>query len=111
MSKTKIVGSINVKKIREKASLTQEKLGHVVGASWVSISRWERHVAVPNEGTQVRLKRFGELLERFGNALPREEVPRFLERPHPLLRGFRPIDLLDNDYSFHDLLSFVDAAK
>ena len=111
MLKSKVDGTVDVKMIREKASLTQEKLGRVLGTSWVTVSRWERHVARPSESTEVRLKRLKELVARIGKALPKEEVPRFLETPQPLLRGYRPVDLLDNDYSFRDLLSFVDSAK
>jgi hypothetical protein len=51
------------------------------------------------------------LLARIGHALPKEEVPRFLQTAQPLLRGYRPIDLLDSEYSYRDLLAFVDAAK
>jgi transcriptional regulator with XRE-family HTH domain len=101
----------NVKAIRELTGLSQEQLAQLLGTSWVSISRWERKVTKPSRASERRLVRLRELLERIGRALPRREVPAFLRTPHPLLRGYRPIDLLDSDYSFRDLLAFVDAAK
>jgi len=106
-----MVHGVNVKAIREKTGLSQEQLAQLLGISWVSVSRWERNVAQPSSAAAARLQRLRELLARIGRALPKEEVPRFLRTPQPLLRGYRPIDLLESDYSFRDLLAFVDAAK
>jgi uncharacterized protein (DUF2384 family) len=91
--------------------LSQEQLARVLGTSWISVSRWERHITEPGAETEARLKRLSELVGRIGAALPEAEVRWFLQTPQPLLRGYRPIDLLGNDYSFEDLLAFVDAAK
>lgn len=102
---------INVKSLREKTHLSQEELARILGTSWVSVSRWERHVAQPSRQAKARLDRLAQLLERIGSALPAAEIARFLETPHRLLRGCRPAELLDSDYAFHDLLAFVDAAK
>lgn len=106
-----MVKTVNVKAIREKTGLSQEQLAQLLGTSWVSVSRWERKVARPSSTAATRLQRLRELLERIGPALPREEVPNFLRTAQPLLRGYRPIELLDSEYSFRDLLAFVDAAK
>ncbi len=106
-----MVKTVNVKAIREKTGLSQEQLAQLLGTSWVSVSRWERKVARPSSTAATRLQRLRELLERIGRALPGEEVPNFLRTAHPLLRGYRPIELLDSEYSFRDLLAFVDAAK
>jgi transcriptional regulator with XRE-family HTH domain len=103
--------AVNVKGIRVKTGLSQEQLAQLLGTSWVSVSRWERRITKPSSTASARLQRLTELLDRIGRGLPREDVPRFLQTAHPLLRGYRPIDLLDNDYSFRDLLAFVDAAK
>ncbi len=110
-SKGSMVHGVNVRAIREKTGLSQEQLAQLLGTSWVSISRWERKVAKPSSAAAARLRRLGELLVRIGSALPHEEIPRFLRTAQPLLRGYRPIDLLDSEYSFRDLLAFVDAAK
>ncbi len=102
---------IDVRALREKAALSQEHLAQVLGTSWVSVSRWERQIAQPTPDVEARLRRLNELVNRIEEALPESEVFRFLQTPQPLLRGFRPIDLLGNDYSFQDLLAFVDSAK
>jgi transcriptional regulator with XRE-family HTH domain len=102
---------IDVRALREKAALSQEHLARVLGTSWISVSRWERHIAQPTTDVEARLRRLNELVNRIEAALPESEVSRFLQTPQPLLRGFRPIDLLGNDYSFQDLLAFVDSAK
>jgi transcriptional regulator with XRE-family HTH domain len=101
----------DVRTIREKAGLSQEQLAHLLGTSWVSVSRWEREVSRPSSRSRAQLDRLQKLVERVGDALPREEIPHFLQAAHPLLRGYRPLDLLDSDYAFEDLLAFVDAAK
>lgn len=103
--------SDDVRTIRHKAGLSQEQLAQLLGTSWVSVSRWERDVARPSAPSRSRLERLDQLIERVGDALPMAEIPRFLHAAHPLLRGYRPVDLLDSDYAFEDLLAFVDAAK
>lgn len=101
----------DVRAIREKAGLSQEQLAHLLGTSWVSVSRWEREISQPSTHSRARLERLQKLMERVGDALPRKEIPHFLHAAHPLLRGYRPVDLLDSDYAFDDLLAFVDAAR
>jgi len=103
--------TIDVKKLRNKTHLSQEQLARILRTSWVSVSRWERHVARPSTNAETRIRRLSELLTRIGAALPPEEIPRFMETPQPLLRGYRPVELLESDYGFGDLLAFVDAAK
>ena len=102
---------VDIRVLREKTALSQEQFARVLGTSWISVSRWERHISEPGTETEARIKRLSELVGRIGAALPEAEVRRFLQTPQPLLRGYRPIDLLGNDYSFEDLLAFVDAAK
>lgn len=102
---------VDIRALREQAALSQEQLARVLGTSWISVSRWERGIAQPSAEAEARLKRLSELVGRIGTALPEAEVSRFLQTAQTLLRGYRPIDLLGSDYSFEDLLAFVDAAK
>jgi transcriptional regulator with XRE-family HTH domain len=101
----------DLKAIRKHTGLSQEQLAQLLKTSWVTVSRWERGVVQPSHASAQRLERLMVLLERIGQALPKEEIPMFLQTPHALLRGYRPIDLLDSDYGFRDLLAFIDAAK
>lgn len=103
--------TLDVKDLRHKAKLSQEDLAKVLGTSWVTISRWERKTAQPDSEKLARLRRFKELIKRIGKAIPEDELVNFLTTPHPLLRGYRPADLLESDYSFEDLMEFVEAAK
>lgn len=102
---------VDIRALREKTAWSQEQLARMLGTSWISVSRWERQIAHPSPETESRLRRLGELMDRIGSALPDANVPEFLQTPQPLLRGYRPLDLLGSDYSFEDLLAFVDAAK
>ena len=101
----------SVKQLRTRAKLSQEDLARLVGTSWASVSRWERSVARPNAKARARLQRLTELVQRIGDAVPTEALPDFLLTPHALLRGYRPVDLLDSGYSYQDLLAFVESAK
>ncbi len=103
--------TINVKDLRNKAKLSQEELARVLGTSWVTVSRWERRTNEPDQEKLARLRRLKELIDRIGKAIPERELVPFLTTPNPLLRGYRPADLLESDYSFEDLLAFVESAK
>ena len=103
--------TIDVKGLRHKAKLSQEELAKVLGTSWVTVSRWERRAAEPDQNKLARLRRLKVLIERIGKAIAEQDLVAFLTTPHPLLRGYRPVDLLESDYSFEDLLDFVEAAK
>ena len=102
---------VDIRLLRAKTGWSQEQLARILGTSWISVSRWERRIAHPSPETESRLRRLSELMGRIGSALPKTEMPEFLQTPQPLLRGYRPLDLLGSDYSFEDLLAFVDAAK
>ena len=105
------MASVSVRKLRARAKLSQEGLANLLDTSWVSVSRWERSVTKPSPGAQARLERLAKLVARIGDALPADELPRFLQTPQPLLRGYRPLDLLQSGYAFEDLLAFVESAK
>ena len=101
----------NVKNLRKRTELSQEELARILETSWVTVSRWERKIAAPNPEAETRLRRLSELLRRIGRVLPAQEILRFLETPHPLLRNCPPMDLLKSDYAFQQLVDFVEGAK
>jgi transcriptional regulator with XRE-family HTH domain len=105
------MASVSVKKLRAKAKLSQEDLASLLGTSWASVSRWERRIARPAPETEARLERLMQVIERVRDAVPAAELPRFLTTPQPLLRGYRPVELLESRYSFEDLLAFIESAK
>ena len=100
-----------VPELRQKYLISQEQMARLMGASWPTISRWERAVTNPNPEHLEKLKRLKILITRIEDALPASEFMHFLTTPHPLLRGYPPMDMLNSGYSFEDLLTFVEAAK
>ncbi len=102
---------LDLGQLRRKVNLSQEEMARLLGTSWVTVSRWERKRAVPRSEARARLGRLQRLLERIGDSLPEDELLRFLLTPHPLLRGYKPVDLLQSDYSFEDLVNFIESAK
>jgi DNA-binding transcriptional regulator YiaG len=104
------MGGDELTRLRNVTGLSQSRLGRLIGASWVTISRWER-AGVPSGEAEERLHRLERLVQELGGAIPSDKVAGFLETPHPMLRGYRPADLLTSDYAFHDLLALVNAAK
>jgi DNA-binding transcriptional regulator YiaG len=102
---------IDIADLRKRAHLSQEKLARLLGTSWVTISRWERNVVVPGGEASERLERLSQLVDRIAGAIPADRIFEFLDTPNPQFRGHPPMELLTSDYSFQDLLSFVDGAK
>ena len=102
---------VDLGQLRRKVNLSQEEMARLLGTSWVTVSRWERKRAQPRSEAGARLRRLRRLLERIGDSLHQDELLRFLLTPHPLLRGYKPVDLLQSDYSFEDLVNFVESAK
>ena len=101
----------SLKAIRQAHELSQEDLARLRGASWATVSRGERRVSKPTPDAAARAMRLEKLSARIGQAIAPAEFVRFLSTPHPLLRGYQPIDLLHSAYSFEDLLAFIDSAK
>ena len=75
------------------------------------MKRTKRKRAIPRSDARARLHRLQRLLERIGDSLSQDELLRFLLTPHPLLRGYKPTDLLQSEYSFEDLVNFIESAK
>ena len=45
-----------IREMRERLGLTQEKLAHVLGVSFGTINRWENSVCIPSPLAMERLK-------------------------------------------------------
>jgi DNA-binding transcriptional regulator YiaG len=84
------------RRLRAQLGLTQEQYARLLGVTWTTVSRWERGQAVPDPKGAVKLARMRELVELIGDAIRREDLPRFLTAPHLELRGHSPVDLLDH---------------
>lgn len=100
-----------VRHLRARLGLTQEEYARMLGVTWTTVSRWERGQARPDARGLAKLARLQELLDLIGDAIRPQDVPRFLSTPHAELRGYPPIELLDNDFGFEALKSLVVAAQ
>ena len=83
----------------------------MLGASWATVSRWERQTVSPTPDAAARVERLQALAGAIGTAVPGRNFTRFLLTPNPALRGFPPLELLQSAYSFQDLLDFVESGK
>ena len=99
-----------IRLLRTDNQMSQEELARLLGASWPSVSRWERGLARPTEDSVVRMERLLEVEKRIKPALREGAFKRFLFAPHPMLDNFPPADLLQSGYSFQRLLGFVENA-
>ena len=100
-----------VKNIRKAFDLTQEQMAHILGAAWVTISRWERGLSNPPEEAEEKLRRMEILREHIGTLIAREDLPRFLLTPNPAMANFPPSDLLQSGYAFQKLIELVEKTK
>lgn len=102
----------DIKIIRKTIGFSQQKFSQLLGlSSWVSVSRWERNINKPLPKTFASLRRLAQLIDLIEKAISREKIGLFLVTPHKLLREYRPMDLLNNDYDFEVLQEFVKSAK
>jgi transcriptional regulator with XRE-family HTH domain len=111
MLKTQIALIGKLKKFRKHYGLSQESVAQYIEASWPSVSRWERGEAKPVAAMEARLSRVIRLGEALKGVIHPDSLDSFLTSPHPLLRNLPPVDLLQSEYSFRDLMEFVEAAK
>lgn len=102
---------MHIRRLRTRLGLTQEQYARLLGVTWTTVSRWERGQAKPDAKGLAKLSRLQELLDLIGDAIRPEDVPRFLTAPHPELKGYPPVDLLENGFGFEAVKSLVVAAQ
>lgn len=100
-----------IRRLRSRLGLTQEQYARLLGVTWTTVSRWERGQAKPDAKGLAKLSRLQELLDLIGDAIRPEDVPRFLTAPHAELKGYPPVDLLENDFGLEAVKSLVVAAQ
>jgi putative toxin-antitoxin system antitoxin component (TIGR02293 family) len=100
-----------VGRLRVRLGTTQEQFAHLLGVSWPSVSRWERGVARPDPITGEKLSHLAHVLKMLEGVIVQGDVRRWLERPHPGLRGHKPVDLLSNVYGFEEVRNLIESIK
>ena len=96
-----------LRKVREAQGISQEELARILGTSWISVSRWERGQSKPGDDAMKRIERFLDIEALAAPALKPGGFRRFLETPHPVLKGYPPSDLLQSGFGFVYLKDFV----
>jgi DNA-binding transcriptional regulator YiaG len=95
---------------RKRNQLSQQELASILDSTWVSVSRWERAKSVPLPDVAVRAQRLLDVESQIAPALMPGAFIDFLKTPHPMLRGFPPLDLLRSAFAFEHLKGFVQSA-
>ena len=106
-----LAGPVAVRRLRARLGLTQEQYARLLGVTWTTVSRWERGQAKPDAKGLAKLGRLQEILNLIGDAIRPQDLPRFLTAPHAELKGYPPVDLLENDFGFEAVKSLVLAAQ
>ena len=101
----------SIKDTRKSYDLTQEQMAHILAASWVTISRWERGISQPSPEADEKLRRMEILLKHIDTLIDREDLPKFLFTPNPAMANFPPADLLQSGYAFRKLIELVEKTK
>lgn len=55
-----LTAGARVRQVRDRLGLSQPELGQLVGAHWVTVSRWERDELTPSPYQMGLIERFGE---------------------------------------------------
>lgn len=96
-----------LKHFRQHEQLTQDALAHIMREKPITISRWERRAAKPRPQAAAKARRLVELAREARGVLTPEAFKTFLVRPHRLLIGLAPVDMLDNDRAFERVLDVI----
>lgn len=104
-----------VRRIRQRLSssdkpVTQERLSNVLGVSWSTVARWEGGQN-PDPDMGQKLLRLEEVIALVGDLIHPDDRVLFFERPHPLLLGMKPIDLLDTEEGTRALKKVVEGVR
>lgn len=99
------------RRLRARLGLTQEQYARLLGVTWTTVSRWERGQGRPDARGLAKLRRLQELVDLIGDAIPPEDVAKFLMTPHDELKGHPPVDLIENAFGFEAVKSLILAAQ
>ncbi|MGH6946849.1 MAG: hypothetical protein ACREDZ_05935 [Kiloniellales bacterium] len=72
-------------------------IANIVDVSTATVSRWSRGTGTPNLHTQTVIADLRYVVDRLSDFYTPDETRLWLHSRHPLLRGERAIDLINND--------------
>jgi len=96
-----------VRKLRRGFGLTQEELARLLHVSARTISRWERGQSFPHPLALEQIRRWQRVLERAGEVLNPQAVPRWFHTPLPALGGRTPFEVAGSPGGEEEILDLL----
>jgi transcriptional regulator with XRE-family HTH domain len=93
--------------LRERGGLQGKDIANIVGASPPTVSRWSRGNGVPSLRTQTVIAELRYVVDRLSDFYTPDETRLWLHARHPLLRGERAIDLI-NEGRTEEVLAVIE---
>lgn len=83
--------------LRTRGGLQGKDIANIVDVSTATVSRWSRGNGSPDLRTQTVIADLRYVVERLSDFYTPDETRLWLHSRHPLLKGERAIDLINND--------------
>lgn len=86
-----------IDELRTHGGLQGKDIANIVDVSTATVSRWSHGTGTPNLHTQTVIADLRYVVDRLSDFYTPDETRLWLHSRHPLLRGERAIDLINND--------------
>jgi transcriptional regulator with XRE-family HTH domain len=93
--------------LRERGGLQGKDIANIVGTSPPTVSRWSRGNGVPSLRTQTVIAELRYVVDRLSDFYTPDETRLWLHAHHPLLKGERAIDLI-NEARTEEVLAVIE---
>jgi transcriptional regulator with XRE-family HTH domain len=93
--------------LRERGGLQGKDIANIVGASPPTVSRWSRGNGGPSLRKQTVIAELRYVVDRLSDFYAPDETRLWLHARHPLLRGARAIDLI-NEGRTEEVLAVIE---
>lgn len=98
----------DIKNIRKKFNISQERLASLLGVSWVTVSRWERNINHISDKESKIIGRISKILEISNNRMTHIELIRVFISPHPDLYGDCPSDAISTELGYRAVRNILE---
>jgi len=90
----------DIRDLRNRFDISQERLAGLLGISWITVSRWERNVSRVSAKESKIIGRISKILEISNNRITHIELMRFFQGPHLDLYGDCPSDAISTELGY-----------
>ena len=94
--------------LKDDGGLQGKDIANIVAVSPATVSRWFSGKATPDLKTQTVIAELRYVVDRLSDFYTPEETRLWLHASHPMLRGARPIDLINNGRTA-DVLAVIES--